>query len=78
MEYDDTKSGELILIFCKIPQVYMVLFRYLPELTGPKLSFTRSRRHDEPGEPLESTNTLEIVLQNSPQSFKKNARISSK
>ena len=78
MEYDDTKSGELILIFCKIPQVYMVLFRYLPELTGPKLSFTRCRRHDEPGEPLESTNTLEIVLQNSPQSLKKNARINSK
>ena len=38
------------------------------ELTGPKLSFTRSRRHDEPGEPIESTHTLEIVLQNSPQS----------
>ena len=32
------------------------------ELTGPKLSFTRSRRHDEPGEPIESTHTLEIVL----------------
>ena len=37
------------------------------ELTGPKLSFTRSRKHDEPGEPIESTHTLEIVLQNSPQ-----------
>ena len=41
------------------------------ELTGPKLSFTRSRRHDKLGEPIESTHTLEIVLQNSPRSWKK-------
>ena len=57
--------------FCKVPQVYWVLFRYLPELTGPKLSFTRSRRHDEPAEPIESTHTLQIVLQNSAQSWEK-------
>ena len=41
------------------------------ELKGPKLSFSRSRRHDEPREPIESTHTLEIVLQNSPWSWKK-------
>ena len=28
------------------------------ELTGPKLSFTRCRRHDDPGKPIESTHTL--------------------
>ena len=57
--------------FCKVPQVYWVLFRYLPELTGPKLSCNRSRRHDEPAEPIESTHTLQIVLQNSAQSWEK-------
>ena len=49
-----------------------LLFRYLPELTGPKLSFTRSRRRDKPGEPIKSAHTFEIVLQISPQSLKKN------
>ena len=45
-----------------------LLFRYLPELTGPKLTFSRCNRHDWPGEPIKSTHTLEIVLQISPQS----------
>ena len=37
---------------------------------GPKLSFPESRRHDDPGEPIESTNTMKIVLIVSNQSWK--------
>ena len=44
------------------------------QVTGRKLSFTRSNRHDEPGEPMKSTQTLEIVLQISCQSLKKGHR----
>ena len=56
--------------FYKIPQVHQVLFRYLPEVTGQKVIFTRSNRHDQPGEPIKSTQTLAIVLQISCQSLK--------
>ena len=51
--------------------IFLLLFRYLPELTGPKLSFTRSRRRDKPGEPIKSAHTFEIVLQISPHSLRK-------
>ena len=47
----------------------LLLFRYLPEVTGRKLSFTRSNRHDEPREPMKSTQTLEIVLQTRPSAL---------
>ena len=57
--------------FYKIPQVHQVLFRYIPEVTGQKLRFTMSRRHDEPEEPIKSTQTLQIVLQISCQILKK-------
>ena len=56
---DSVKVG---VKFYKIPQVHQVLFRYIPEVTGQKLSFTRSRRHDEPEEPIKSTQTLQIPL----------------
>ena len=45
-----------------------LLFRYLPELTGPKFSFTKSRWHDEPGEPYIGNSTP-----NQPQSWKKDS-----
>ena len=34
----------------------------------------RSNRHDEPEEPIKSTQTLQIVLKTSPQSLKKGHR----
>ena len=53
---------EMIKIFFKIPKIHQVLFRYLPELTAPNLSFTRSPRRDNPGEPIKSAPTFEEVL----------------
>ena len=38
-----------------LPGTFQVLFRYLPQLT----KFTKSHRHDKPGEPIKSTNTTD-------------------
>ena len=54
-DFEDGGSAEVIQIFFKIPQIHQVLFRYLPELTGPKVTFSECPRHDVTGQPIESS-----------------------
>ena len=61
-DFEDGGSGEVIQFFFKIPQIHQVLFRYLPEVTAPKHSFTRAPTRDKPGEPIKSAPTFEEVL----------------